>query len=97
MKAGQETTKRQRTCIACGRQDAKGELLRVVRGSAGVSFDASGRAPGRGAYVCSAECFGAAVKTKKLDRALRTKLGEGDYARIAEELERACGRVSAED
>ena len=67
--------KKQRTCVACGATDTKRALLRIVRSPLGVvSFDPSGRAPGRGAYVCSAECFAAARKAGKLDRALRTKL-----------------------
>ena len=66
--------KKQRTCVACGATDTKRALLRIVRSPLGVvSFDPSGRAPGRGAYVCSAECFAAARKAGKLDRALRTK------------------------
>ena len=81
------TGKRQRSCVACGRQADKVALLRIVRDPSGaVAFDATGRASGRGAYVCSEECFAAACKRKKLDRALRTTL-EGDvYERIAAEV-----------
>lgn len=83
----QETKKRQRSCIGCNSQGAKGSLLRIVRGADGVvSFDATGRAAGRGAYVCSASCFAAACKARKLDRALRVKLTEKDYQRIAGEI-----------
>ena len=64
-------TVRQRSCIACGKLAGKAELMRIVRDPSGaVSFDKTGRAPGRGAYVCSEECFAAACKKKKLDRAL---------------------------
>ena len=81
------TKKKQRTCVACGATSEKRGLLRIVRMPSGVvSYDATGRAPGRGAYVCSSECFAAARKTKKLDRALRVKLGEQDLERIAGEL-----------
>lgn len=79
-----ETTKGQRSCIACGRQDGKAHLLRIVRTPDGsVAFDSTGRAPGRGAYVCSPECLAAACKKKKLDRALKTTLGSDDLERIA--------------
>lgn len=82
-----EATKGRRTCIGCGGQGRKGELLRLVRGGDGsVSFDESGRLPGRGAYVCSLECLASACKTKKLDRALRCKLDGQDYERIAGEM-----------
>lgn len=78
------TNKQQRTCIVCGKQASKADLLRVVRNPSGeVSFDKSGRMPGRGAYVCSEECLTAACKKKKLDRALKTTLGSDGYERIA--------------
>ncbi|RNL43903.1 RNase P modulator RnpM [Paraeggerthella hongkongensis] len=81
------TTKGQRSCIACGTPAAKAGLLRIVRDPSGtVSFDGTGRAPGRGAYVCSAECFAAACKKKKLDRALKTTLGSDEYERIAADV-----------
>lgn len=86
----QEKTKRQRRCIACGQQETKGALRRFVRGADGtVSFDPAGRAPGRGAYVCSDGCFQAARKGRKLERALRVKLTDEDYDRLAGEMARA--------
>jgi predicted RNA-binding protein YlxR (DUF448 family) len=50
-----------------------------VRNAAGdVSIDPSGRAAGRGAYVCrTAECTDIAIKKGALTRALRTPLSEG--------------------
>lgn len=82
-----EQPKRQRSCIACGGKAGKGELWRIVRASdKTVAFDATGKAAGRGAYVCSEACFEKAVQTKRLDRALRASLTEDDYERIASEL-----------
>ena len=78
---------RANSCIACGAQADKTGLLRIVRTPEGaVAFDATGRAPGRGAYVCSAECFVAACKRNKLDRALKATLGSDDYDRIAADI-----------
>lgn len=83
----QEAQKRQRSCIGCGKQDGKACLLRIVRTKEGSAcFDATGRASGRGAYVCSAECFAVVRKAKKLDRALRMKVSEQDYEQIAGQL-----------
>ena len=50
--------------------------MRVVRTPAGeVVLDASGRAPGRGAYVCrTTECLDKAIKKGALSRALTTPL-----------------------
>ena len=86
----QQATKRQRRGIACSQQESKGSLRRFVRDAEGaVSFDPTGRAAGRGAYVCSMECFQDARKGRRLERALRVKLTEDDYDRLAAELARA--------
>ena len=67
-------------------------LHRLVRAADGVvSVDPTGRAAGRGAYVCSAECLASACKAKKLDRALRVKLSAQDYERLAGEFIAAHG------
>lgn len=84
-----ESPKRQRTCIGCGRQSDKVELFRVVKASDGVRFDASGRMPGRGAYVCSAECFKRACKGKKLQRSLKCNIGDAELELIGSDLEGA--------
>lgn len=82
-----QTKKRQRSCISCGSKADKVTLLRVVRTSEGsVSFDPAGRAPGRGAYVCSQACFAQAHKARKLERALRCKLTDEDYVKIADAI-----------
>lgn len=89
--------KRQRSCIACGTQADKVGLLRIVRSPNGeVAFDATGRAPGRGAYVCSEKCFAAACKKKKLDRALKATVSSNYYDRIAADVA-AYARVSREE
>lgn len=82
-----QMTKRQRTCINCGAQEDKRSLLRIVRTAAGeVRFDATGRVAGRGAYVCSPECFQGAMKAKRLPRALKAQVSANDYETIAGEL-----------
>lgn len=87
-----------RSCTVCGEQAKKSQLARIVRTSDGqVDFDATGRAPGRGAYVCSVACFDGARKTKKLERALRCRLGEQDYERIAEALTAGGVRCTKQD
>ena len=81
---------RQRTCVVCRGTNSKYELLRVVRTPEGeVVFDPTGRKNGRGAYLCSVACLEKAMKTKRLDSALRTKLTENDCERIAQQLRSA--------
>ena len=44
-----------RTCIACGARSDKCTFVRFARKADGtVALDASGKAAGRGAYVCAA-------------------------------------------
>lgn len=81
-----------RTCIACGRQDAKGSLLRVVRSPEGaVSIDPRGKAAGRGAYVCPDEaCFAKAVKKGIFAGKLRTRLSAEDYDSLQKDFDALC-------
>ncbi len=82
---------RERSCIGCMDKGEKCSLHRIVRTSEGVvSFDPSGRASGRGAYVCSKECFAAARKSRRLERALRVKLTEREYDEVEAALARVC-------
>jgi uncharacterized protein len=72
----QARTAPQRTCVACRRTRDKRDLVRVVRSPEGsVSFDASGRLPGRGAYLCAdGACWATALKKSSIERALSVKL-----------------------
>ena len=78
--------KRMRTCVGCGAQMPKMQLLRIVRTQDGPVLDASGRMPGRGAYVCNASCLEKAAKGGKLQRALRTAVNRDDYQRLGLQL-----------
>lgn len=76
-----------RTCIVCGKHDDKRALLRVVRSPEGVvNYDPSGRAAGRGAYVCSEECLVRARRGGRLARALKATMGDGDYERVVAQV-----------
>ena len=75
----------ERTCVACRAKGPKQALLRIVRSAEGsVAFDATGRSPGRGAYVCSLGCLEQAQGRHGLERALRCRLTGEDYARLAQ-------------
>jgi predicted RNA-binding protein YlxR (DUF448 family) len=65
--------------VACRTPRQKRELLRVVRTPGGaIVLDASGRAPGRGAYVCAADaCQDAALAKGALRRALAVPIPAG--------------------
>lgn len=77
-----------RMCVGCREMKPKRELIRVVRGPEGeVSLDATGKKPGRGAYVCrDAACLGRAIKQKQLERQLEVQLTEEVAASLAATL-----------
>ena len=67
-----------RMCVGCREMKPKKELLRVVRSPEGeISFDLTGRKPGRGAYVChSSECLLRAIKQKQLERTFSSPISD---------------------
>lgn len=67
-----------RMCVGCREMKPKRELLRVVRSPEGeISFDLTGRKPGRGAYVCrSLECLNTAIRKKQLERAFSSPVSD---------------------
>ena len=70
-----------RKCIGCGEMKSKREMIRILRTTEnGIVLDATGKKNGRGAYLCGSEdCFQKAMKSKGLERALKTSIpGEGD-------------------
>ena len=78
----------QRQCMGCRERKAKRELIRVVRGTDGnVNLDFSGKAPGRGAYICpNAECLKKALRSKSLDRSLEVTIPQEVYDRLEKEM-----------
>ena len=76
-----------RMCIACREMKPKKEMLRVVKTADGEVFaDASGKAAGRGAYICSAEACRKKLDDKKLlHKAFSTDISVEVYREIKEE------------
>jgi predicted RNA-binding protein YlxR (DUF448 family) len=79
-----------RTCTGCAATSDKRGFVRFVRMPDGtVDLDPTGKASGRGAYVCERlDCFETAVRKRKLASALRVNLKEDDTDRLRAELER---------
>ena len=78
-----------RTCVACRDSYDKRGFVRVVRTPDGhVLVDASGKANGRGAYLCAKpECFVVARQRRKLDTALKVNLQDDDYDRLRRDFD----------
>ena len=73
----------ERTCVSCGSKKPKRELLRIACSpQGGLSVDATGKAPGRGAYVCGPGCWDTAIGRGRLARSLRRPLTKSDVATL---------------
>lgn len=78
----------ERLCLGCNVSKPKKELIRVVKNKDGEIFiDKTGKAGGRGAYVCdSAECLEKAIKAKRLSRAFGAEIPTRIYDELREEI-----------
>ncbi|MDI6891552.1 MAG: YlxR family protein [Actinomycetota bacterium] len=74
-----------RTCIGCGEVKPKKELLRIVRTpNREINFDPTGKASGRGAYMCPKKgCLDLAVKKKRFSVALEVPESEKEVEKLA--------------
>ena len=70
-----------RTCIGCGEEKPKKELVRVVRDPEGqLSVDLTGKKNGRGAYIChSVECLKKARKGRRLEKSFSMQIPDEVY------------------
>ena len=80
-----------RKCSGCGEMKSKNELIRVVKNKEGEIFlDLTSKAPGRGAYLCkSVECFTAARKARRFEKAFSTQIPEDVFDKMEEELKKS--------
>lgn len=74
----------QRSCIGCNTKKDKKELIRIVKDKDGnISIDKTGKANGRGAYICdNIECLEKAIKSKRLERTFETKIDDEIYENL---------------
>lgn len=74
----------QRTCMGCNSKRDKKDLLRLVFNKNNEMFvDETGKAQGRGAYICSDEkCLDKLIKTKRLERVFEAKINDKLYENI---------------
>ena len=78
-----------RSCVVTKEKLPKKDLLRVVRTpEGGVIVDLSGKANGRGAYICKdCECLKKAIKSKALNRAFKMEVPDEVYEKLLLEME----------
>lgn len=79
-----------RKCISCGEGRPKKELIRIVKTNQDeILMDSTGKANGRGAYICpSIECLENAMKAKKISRSLGKEVDKSIYEELRKEIEK---------
>ena len=77
-----------RTCVGCGQSFVKKDLRRIAMNAEGqIHIDPTGKAPGRGAYICpKLACLEAAYKGRKLERSFRGPVSKEIYEALRTEL-----------
>lgn len=77
-----------RTCVGCNEVKLKKELIRIVKNKDGnISIDRTGKANGRGAYICdNIECLEKLIKTKRLERTFETAIDEEVYNELKQTI-----------
>lgn len=75
-------------CMACRENKPKEQLIRVVKQKSGAIFiDATGKADGRGAYVCNnLKCLKLLQKKRGIERSFRCKVENLIYDDLKKEL-----------
>lgn len=73
-----------RKCVACQEKKEKRELIRIVKHpEKGLMIDETGKANGRGAYLCrDLQCIEKAEKKNSLKIALKTSIEKEFYEEI---------------
>ena len=80
-----------RKCVGCGGSKPKRELLRVVSPKDEEIFlDLTGKAAGRGAYICAdPDCLAKARKARRLEHAFERQVPPEVYDMLERELTEA--------
>lgn len=83
-----------RKCVGCQEMKNKKEMMRILRTEEGkIILDITGRKNGRGAYLCySTACFERAVKSKALERSLKTAITAEIYEELKKEIDAIEGK-----
>ena len=78
-----------RKCLGCNEMKPKKELIRIVRNPENmVDIDKTGKAPGRGCYICpKVVCLDIAVKAKRVEKALEAPVDQEIFKKLREQLE----------
>lgn len=78
-----------RKCIGCNTSKPKKELIRIACYEGEVTVDITGKAKGRGVYICKdAECLNKAIKRKAFKRSFGQDITEEQQQKLLEEIKK---------
>ena len=73
-------------CVACRTMFPKQSLLRIVKSGEEIKLDFTGKAAGRGAYICdNPDCIKKCVKQKTLNRVFACEIPDEIYRYVEED------------
>ena len=76
-----------RRCVGCMESKPKSELIRIASYEGKLTVDPTGKAKGRGVYVCPCrECLEAAYSNNGLKRSLRMNISGDAMKRLFDQL-----------
>lgn len=83
-----------RQCVGCGEMKSKKELLRIIKtAEEEILLDTTGKKNGRGAYICpDGACLARAIKTRGLERSLKTAIPKEIIENLTKEMEAIAAR-----
>ncbi|MBN7772140.1 YlxR family protein [Clostridium aminobutyricum] len=78
-----------RRCVGCMESKPKNEMIRIAGYEGEVSIDLTGKAKGRGIYLCpDKECFQKAQKRRAIGRSLEMDIAPEQLEKLFEELKK---------
>ncbi len=76
-----------RRCVGCMESKPKKELIRIAGYEGTVTLDPTGKAKGRGVYLCpSSDCLEKAKKKRALSRSLGMELTQEQMEKLIEDI-----------
>lgn len=76
-----------RRCAACMESKPKTELIRIACYEGELTVDRTGRAKGRGLYLCNnSECFEKAKKRRAIQRNFEADIPQSEIEKVFREL-----------
>ena len=80
-------TEPMRTCIGCRESRPKQDMIRIACYQGELSVDVTGKAKGRGVYICrNSECLEKAVKAKAVKRGFRMNFDDGILESVYDDI-----------